>query len=458
MDVSVMRPGYVDGVEASSTRQLVEDAVAGAEVAFLETRITSSHFRAMVLDKVAHSLRAEADDIARLIAAESGYLEFHDMKLEVQRAIEVFTIMAAIVRTGTSETINLDVVERARGSFGYIKREPVGPVLGITAYNGPLLIAAHKIAPAIAAGAPIIVKPSPRVPRSAIRLAQLVVSSGWPPNAISVLDLDNDMTTELVKDVRLPVISFTGGEIGWRFKEMVPRKRVHLELGGIGAVIVASDADIDQAIEECAVGGFVRSGQSCISVQRIYVEEAIYSQFVERFAAHVQQKYFGPESVAVPIAPMVDEAAARRVEALIIDAVQKGASTVCGGTREGAHVAPTVLAGADGQMSIMRKEAFGPVIAISAVASVDAAIAEVNAVDGAIHHGIYTQDIDVALGAADRIKAGGVIINGPGTWRVDNMPYGGTGNSGFGREGLRSALEEYTEPKVIVVRTRPRKP
>lgn len=452
MNAAADRPGYVNGVETGSAPSRIEEAVLGAQAALADTRITTSHFRASVLDRIAQGLQSDAEEIARSIAAESGYLEIHDMRLEVQRAVEVFTIMAAIVRVGTSETINLDAVERARGSIGYIKREPVGPVLGITAYNGPLLIAAHKIAPAIAAGAPIVIKPSPRVPRSAIRLAKLVVASGWPSNAISVLDVDNEKTTQLVKDPRLPVVSFTGGEIGWRFKEMAPRKRIHLELGGVGAVIVAKDADIDQAIEECATGGLVRSGQSCISVQRIYVEDAVYREFVERFAAHVQRKHFGPEGVAVPIAPMVDDVAAKRVEELIADAVQKGASAICGGTRDGAYVAPTVLAGADSRMSVMRKEAFGPVIAISSVSSIDAAIEEVNAVDGAIHHGIYTRDIEVALGAADRIKAGGVIINGPGTWRVDNMPYGGTGNSGFGREGLKYALEEYTEPKVIVIR------
>ncbi|MBL8583660.1 MAG: aldehyde dehydrogenase family protein, partial [Rhizobiaceae bacterium] len=226
-------------------------------------------------------------------------------------------------------------------------------------------------------------------------------------------------------------------------------KRVHLELGGVGAVFVAADGNVALAAQECAAGGFVRSGQSCISVQRIYVERSRHAEFVEAFVSRVKQ--MRPDGPAA-IGPMVDEAAARRVESLIVDAVSRGAAVACGGERDGAYVAPTVITGATGAMMIMRNEVFGPVVAVAAVDGVDEAIAEMNAVSGAIHHGIYTSNIDTAMRMADEIRAGGVIINGPGTWRVDHMPYGGTGTSGFGREGVRFAIEEYTEPKVIVIR------
>jgi acyl-CoA reductase-like NAD-dependent aldehyde dehydrogenase len=388
--------------------------------------------------------------LAQELSTESGYLSVADMMLEVQRAVEVFTLTAAYVRTGLSEALNVDAVDRARNAIGYIRREPIGAILGITAYNGPLLIAAHKIAPAIGAGAPILIKPSPRAAGAAMRLAAMVVKAGWPGAAIAVLDVDNDTTMALVRDPRLPVISFTGGEFGWTIKEAIPRKRVHLELGGVGAVYIARDGNVPLAANECAAGGYVRSGQSCISVQRVYVDRTRYDQFVHLFVSAVEELSTRPPESR--ISPMVDEAAARRVESLIRDASLKGAAIACGGQREGAYLAPTVLTGATDRMMVMRKEAFGPVVAVSGVQSPDEAIAEINAVSGAIHHGIYTTNIDLAMRFCDEVRAGGVIVNGPGTWCVDHMPYGGTGTSGFGREGVRFAIEEFTERKVIIVR------
>ncbi len=443
------RRGFVDGAEVPIHADAVENAVSLAVASADRVRRTSSFDRATVLDKVAANLSAEAAGIAEALASESGYLSVQDMTLEVQRAVEVFQLTAAYTRIGLSESLNVDAVERARGAVAYIRREPIGPVLGITAYNGPLLIAAHKIAPAVAAGVPIVLKPSPRVPLAAIRLVRLVVEAGWDKEAISVVDVDNDVTMALVRDPRLPVISFTGGSVGWAIKEAVPLKRVHLELGGVGAVFVAADGNVALAAQECAAGGFVRSGQSCISVQRIYVERQRYDEFVAAFTARVDDMRPGGSSA---IRPMVDENAARRVEAVIADAIARGASVTCGGNREGAYIPPTVITGATGEMTVMRSEVFGPVVAVSAVDSAEEAIREMNAVSGAIHHGIYTASIDTAFKMADEIRAGGVIINGPGTWRVDHMPYGGTGTSGFGREGVRFAIEEYTEPKVIVVR------
>lgn len=445
------RPGFVGGRICASDSETVELAIRSLVEAAATVRRTSSFDRAAVLDKVVAVLAAEAEEIAHALADEAGYLTVKDMRLEVQRAIEVFTLTAAHARNGMSEVLNVDAVDRARGAFSYIKREPVGPILGITAYNGPLLIAAHKIAPAIAAGAPILIKPSPRVPRAAIRLVQTVVEAGWPAEAIAVVDVDNDATMALVKDDRLPVISFTGGDVGWTIKEMAPRKRVHLELGGVGAVFVADDANLQAAAAECAAGGFVRSGQSCISVQRIYVERPQYQAFVDAFVAAVNGMA-RTDGNPGGIGPMVDEAAARRVESVISDAIAKGARVACGGVREEDYVAPTVIVDADGTMSLMRKEVFGPVVAIAPVESADEAIREMNAVSGAIHHGVYTANLDLALRLCDEIRAGGVIVNGPGTWRVDSMPYGGTGTSGFGREGIRYAIEEYTEPKVVVIR------
>lgn len=449
------RTAFVGGEICASTSEAVEQALRSLVEAAPTVKRTSSYDRALVLDKVVAALTAQAEETAHLLAEEAGYLTVKDMRLEVQRAIEVFTLTAAHVRNGSSEVLNVDAVERARGVFSYIKREPIGPILGITAYNGPLLIPSHKIAPAIAAGAPILIKPSPHVPEAAIQLARMVVEAGWPASAIAVVDVDNEATMALVKDERLPVVSFTGGEVGWKIKEMVPLKHVHLELGGVGAVFIAADANIAVAAAECAAGGFVRSGQSCISVQRIYVERPQYQAFVDAFEKAVGGMARGEDNPN-GIGPMVDEGAARRVQAVVEEAVTQGARLLCGGIRDEDYVAPTVIVDATGSMSVMRKEVFGPVVAVAAVETADQALAEMNAVSGAIHHGVYTADLDLALRFCDEINAGGVIVNGPGTWRVDSMPYGGTGTSGFGREGIRYAIEEFTESKVIVIR--PSKP
>jgi len=446
---SISRQALVHGRRRDIDSRTIADAVAAVTAAAPRIRAMSSHDRALVLERAAAALAADAEGIATALAAEAGYLTVGDMRLEVQRAIEVFTLTAAQARIGLVETLNLDAVDRARGDIGFVRREPIGPILGITAFNGPLLIATHKVAPAIAAGAPIIIKPSPRVPLSVIRLAELVIAAGFPAEGIAVIDADNEGTMDLIRDPRLPVISFTGGDFGWTIKEIVPRKKVHLELGGIGATLIAADANLDLATRECAAGGFVRSGQSCIAVQRVYVERGVYDTFIEKFTVHVNEMRRGKPG---EIGAMVDESAAARIDGMIRDALANGAALVCGGERDGAYVEPTVIGNATSQMQVMTKEAFGPVVAVAPIDSIEDGIALMNAATGAIHHGIYTSNLDVAFMAADRIKAGGVIINGPPTWRADHMPYGGTGTSGFGREGVRYAIEEITEPKSIVLR------
>ena len=441
--------GYVEDTVCEMNDATTETAVLQISGSLSTTRRLSVADRASILDKVSRSLEASAHEIATEIVSESAYLSIADMLLEVQRAIEVFTLTSAFVRTGLTKAIDVDAVDRGRGTFGFIRREPIGPILGITAFNGPLLIAAHKIGPAIAAGAPIIIKPSPRAARAAIALARLVVLAGWPATAIAVLDISNDQTLKLVRDPRLPVISFTGGDIGWAIKEMAPRKHVHLELGGVGAVLVAEDANLDAAARECSKGAFVRSGQSCISVQRIYVMRPVYDQFLAKFLTHVPAADRASKD-AIP--EMVSEVAAVHVEALVADAIDCGATLICGGIRQGAYYQPTVIGSAHAQMKLMQIEAFGPVVAISAVDTIEEAVDQINSVSGAIHHGIYTARIDTALQTADLINAGGVVINGPSTWRVDHMPYGGVGVSGFGREGIQYAIEEFTQPKAIIVR------
>jgi acyl-CoA reductase-like NAD-dependent aldehyde dehydrogenase len=441
----------------STTAEAVENAVAGAVAIAPSVRRMSSDDRAVILERVAGRLADDADELAAALTAESGFLTHRDMVLEVQRAVEVFTYAAAVARVGLQETINVDAVARGRDAIGLVRHEPIGPILGITAFNGPLLIAAHKVAPAIVAGSPIVLKPSPRVPGGAVALAEVVAECGWPAAAVAVLPVDDETTMRLIHDPRLPVVSFTGGAFGWTIKDAVPRKRVHLEMGGVGAVIVAADADLESAAAECAAGGFVRSGQACIAVQRIYVERAAYERFANLLAGHVRELVVGdPNDPGTGVGPLVDERAAIRVQAMIDDAVSQGARALCGGTREGRIVAPTVLCDVTAEMRVSQQEAFGPVVAVAPVDSLDEAVDATNAVTGAIHAGVYTSDLDAALTVADAIRAGGVIVNGPSSWRVDHMPYGGVGDSGFGREGIRAMVAEYTEPKVLIIRHRPR--
>lgn len=447
-----MRSGLVAGMVRPMSAALVEEAICLAQQSFSRTRAMSSFDRATVLEGLARALVADAAGIAKSIVAESGYLNEHDMLFEVQRAVEACTMTAAHVRSGLSEALNLDSVERARGTIGILRRVPIGPVLGITAFNGPLLIGVHKVAAAIGAGAPIILKPAPRVPQAAMALARLLIASGWPAEGIAVLDADDGTTMALIQDARLPVISFTGGDFGWKIRAAVPRKRVHLELGGIGAVLVAADADLERAARECAVAAFVRSGQSCISVQRIYVVASAYQQFVRLFRDHIETA-----DRAAPVDPLVNEAAACRVQDLVTDALQHGARRLLGADRVGSFLPRTLLVDASDAMRVMREEAFGPVVAVQAVSCIDEGVRKINAVSGAIHHGIFTQDIDAAMDMAERIVAAGVVINGPGTWRVDHMPYGGIGSSGTGREGARHGIEEFTDVKVIVLRGHPAK-
>ena len=437
----------VGGTPCLATPERIEQALSQAGAAVHVTRKLSLHDRAAILERIAAALVQAGPTLAQQLADDSGFLTATDMQLEVQRTVEVFRLAAAATLCGFTQALDLDAVDRARGSFGLIRREPIGAVLAITAFNGPLLIPAHKLAPAIAAGAPIVLKPAPRVARSALDLARIALEAGWPAQALAVLDVDNDATMALIKDERLPVVSFTGGEFGWKLKEVVPRKHVHLELGGVGAVLVAEDANLEQAARECAAGAFVRSGQSCISVQRIYVARPVYARFTDLLAAAVRQL-----AQATPIGPLVDEHACTRVEDMIRQALDAGGKLVCGGRREGNAVQPTVIAEATPTMRLMREEVFGPVVAITPFDAAQEAIADINAVGGAIHHGVYTADLDFAFAFVDEVRAGGVIINGPCTWRVDHMPYGGVGNSGFGREGILSAIHEYTEPKVVVVR------
>ena len=434
----------------------IEAAVAGAAAAQHGLRALSSADRAAILDRIGVALAHDVERLADELVAEAPFLTRGDMVLEIERAIDVLTLTAAATREGFDELVNLEGSTRGRNAIGIIKRVPHGPMLAITAFNGPVLIAVPKNAPAIATGPATILKPSPRVPRAAVSLAELVVASGWPADALAVLPVGNEETMQLVADPRLPFISFTGGDFGWAIKDAAPRKHVHLELGGVGATLVAPDADLDEVVEQCVLGGFVRSGQACLSVQRIYAHTEIHDELVERLGARVAQLKAGDAaSPDTQVGPLVDDASAERVTAMVADAVEQGARVVCGGTAEERLVQPTLLSETGPEMRVLRNEIFGPVIAVARISDMAEGVRETNTIGGALLAGVFTQDIDLALSLADELDAGGVIINGSNAFRIDTMPFGGTGRSGFGREGVRSMVFEMTAPKVIVVRRRP---
>ena len=454
---SASAEAFVSGVRTPlrDAQATIEAALDGVVAAQPSLRQLSSADRAAILDRLVSVLSQDVDSLADELADEARFLTRNDMVLEVHRAIDVCTLTAAAVREGFDEIVNLAGSPRGRDTVAVVKRVSLGPLLAITAFNGPMLIAAHKLAPAIATGTAAVLKPSPRVPRAAVAFAERIVAAGWPADALAVLPVGNEETMALVTDPRLPVISFTGGDIGWAIKDAAPRKHVHLELGGVGAVLVAPDADLDEVAEQCVIGGFVRSGQACLGVQRIYAHTDIYEPLVQRLQARVAALSFAdPAQPDTDVGPLVDEGSAKRVQGLIDDAVGKGAELVCGTLRAGALVAPTLLSQASADMAIMRTEAFGPVIAVGRISNLAEGLREANAAGGALNAGVFTQDIDVALALADDLDAGCVIINASNAWRIDTMPFGGTGKSGFGREGVQAMVNELTTTKTVVIRRR----
>lgn len=435
---------------------VVETAVAGLVAAGEEAHALSAAERAAILDRIAAALGERADELAAELAAEASFLTAKDMVGEIARTIDLATLTAAATREGFDELVNLDASPRGRDALCTVRRVPIGPMLGITAFNGPILTGAHKLFPAIAAGVPTALKPSPWVPRAAVTLAELVVGAGWPAGALAALPVDNEMTMRLVHDERLPVISFTGGEVGWAIKDAVPRKHVHLELGGPGAVLVAADGDLDTAAAECVIGGFVRSGQACLSVQRIFVVREVHDELVAKLAAEVSKLAVAGRDPGDPdVGPLVSEAAADRVWEMLEDARERGAEVVVGGERDGAVITPTLLAGVTPEMAVMRREVFGPIIAVVAVDSLGEAIPEANSIDGMLQAGIFSRDIDLALTLADKLFTGTVVINGSNAWRIDSFPFGGVGKAGTGREGVRAMVREITTTKNVVIRHRP---
>ena len=436
-------------------KEEAEEAVMTALRAFPLTRRLPSHARASALTKIAMTLTDRHEEFARTMTAEAGK-PISDSRREVSRAIQTFTVAAEEAKRIAGEVIPMDLTPGTERYVGMVRRFPIGPVLGITPFNFPLNLVAHKVAPCLAVGNPIVLKPAPQTPLTALLLGEVVLGSGLPPGAFSVVPCDNTVAEQLVTDSRFKMLSFTGSAaVGWMLKTKCGNKRVALELGGNAGVIVEPDADLDHAAQRCATGAFVYAGQTCISVQRVYVHERVYAPFLEKLLARVDAVAVGdPADEATVIGPLIDEAAARRIDEWIAEAVAQGARIRAGGKRSGTLYEATVLTDVAAGMKVSCREVFGPVMIVPPYKRFDEALTGLNDSAYGLQAGVFTQDIDNLFLAYRDLDVGAVLANEIPTFRADHMPYGGVKDSGLGREGVRYAIEEMTELKLLVLNLR----
>jgi acyl-CoA reductase-like NAD-dependent aldehyde dehydrogenase len=456
LDVLNPHDGAVVGVVSIPTPEQVDAAVAALHASRVDAERLTAAQRADALNLVARRLAERADEIAQLITAENGK-PIKWARVEVARAAGVFRWAAEEVRRWNGELQRLDTEAGAAGRLAMIRRFPKGPVLGIAPFNFPLNLVAHKVAPAIAVGAPILIKPAPATPLSALLLGELLAQTDLPAQMWSVLPVRNDAMPSLVRDPRLPVISFTGSApVGYAIQESVPRKHVTLELGGNGAAVVLADydseADLDHAAQRIAAFANYQAGQSCISVQRVLVDASVFDRLVPKIVARVGAQVTGdPLDEATDVGPLVDEAAAVRVTSWVDEAVAQGARLLIGGRRDGAHVDPVVLVDVPPHAKVASEEVFGPVLVIAEVDGVDDAVEAVNASRFGLQAGVFTHDLQTAFRMHRDLHVGGVVIGDVPSFRADQMPYGGVKESGVGREGVRFAMEDLTYERVLVL-------
>ena len=437
-----------------ATRADAREAVNHAVTSLRRTRSKPRWKRREILENIAASLIEQKDRFAQLIMAEAGK-PIRLARAEVDRAVLTFKTAAEEAARLGGESIPLDLTEGNENRWGLVQRFPVGPVLAITPFNFPLNLVAHKAAPAIAAGCPILIKPSPQTPFTALALGEVILKAGWPEEALAVLPLSNADTAWLAeKEDRIKLVSFTGSaKVGWEIKAHSGKKRVVLELGGNAALIVHSDhRDLDSAAERTAHAAFGYAGQSCISVQRVFVDKNIFQTFLWKLVECAGKLVIGdPASEATEVGPLIRPAEAERVEAWIKDAVQSGARLIAGGERNGSTVTPAILTGTKPGMKIRDEEVFGPVVIVEPYADFEDALAEVNHSRFGLQAGLLTRDAGRILTAYRELEVGALIVGDTPAWRLDPMPYGGVKDSGLGREGIRSAIEEMTEQRMLVM-------
>jgi glyceraldehyde-3-phosphate dehydrogenase (NADP+) len=409
--------------------------------------------RAEILRAVAAGLAADREAIARTIAGEAGK-PLRDARTEVDRAAMTFEVAAEEARRITGEVLPLDLAAHGTGRLALTRRVPLGPIAAISPFNFPLNLAAHKLAPAIAAGNPILLKPATKTPLSALTLGRLLVEAGVPEGAVSVLPMERALGDRLVTDDRFKLLSFTGSSaVGWSMKARAGRKRVILELGGNAGVILDETGDLGLALTRVAAGGFGFAGQSCISVQRVYVHESRFDAFASALVGRVSALKVGdPLEPDTDVGPMIDAGEVDRIDAWVRAAVERGGRVLAGGRKLGDVIyAPTVLADVPGDAAVCADEAFAPLVVLARFSRFEDALAAINRSAYGLQAGVFTSALDRALRAWDTIETGGILVNDVPTYRIDHMPYGGVKASGLGREGPRYAIEEMTELRLLVL-------
>jgi acyl-CoA reductase-like NAD-dependent aldehyde dehydrogenase len=452
LDVFCPYDGEPVGNTWEATDDDIEEAAALAAAAAGGLAKTPVHERRTVLRKLSGLVRENAEELSRTVALEAGK-NVKEARAEVDRAAFTAEISADETSRLDGEVVPLDVHAAGEGRIGIVRRFSRGPVLGITPFNFPVNLVMHKLAPAIAVGAPIVIKPASATPLSALALGELALEAGAPPEMISVLPIAGPRAEALVADDRFAVLTFTGSStVGWKLKNMAGRKMVCMELGGNAAVIIHEDANVDYAAKRCGGGGFGVLGQSCISVQRVYVHNAVYDGFAEKLVADAEGRRLGhPLDEDADHGSLITEGDAERVDVWLAEAVDAGAKVVCGGTRDGTRYHPTVVENVSEDAKINAAEVFAPVVVLHRYDDYANAVARADAGEFGLQTGVFTNDMRLALYAHENIRVGGVVVGDVPTFRVDNMPYGGSKKSGIGREGPRYAIEEYTEPRLLII-------
>lgn len=430
----------------------IDEAIGAAAAAFEVTRRASAFERHSILSEIARRIVARQEEFAQMITLETGK-PISLSRTEVERSIFTFSLAADEARRIDGVVLPLDLNASSIGKFGLVRRFPLGPVGAITPFNFPLNLVAHKVAPAIAAGNSIVLKPSSNSPRVALMLAEVIHETTLEKRAFSVIPCASSESSQLVEDKRIKILTFTGSPaVGWAMKGRAGKKRITLELGGNAGVIVEPDADIETAIRKIVAGGFANAGQSCISVQRVYLHRSIWEHARGLLLSGAAALSVGsPFDEATVVGPMISTPAAEKIEEWIREAVAGGATVVCGGKREGAVLWPTILENVESRMKVSCLEVFAPVLTIEPYDEFGEAIRRVNASEFGLQAGVFTGNLQKAFRAYELLEVGGVVLNDVPTYRIDHMPYGGVKDSGFGREGVRYAIEEMTEPKLLVV-------
>lgn len=441
------------GEVCQATRAEAAMAVAAAWQARQAMARLSSGAREAALLTIVEGLRARDEEFAQMMTAETGK-PISLTRGEVARAINTYQISAEESKRPQGEVIALDTVPAGDGRYGVVRRFPKGIVVAISPFNFPLNLVAHKVGPAIAAGCPFILKPPPQAPLTSLMLGELLAKAGLPEGAFSVLPCENNIAQTLATDPRVAIVSFTGSDtVGWKLRELAPRKTVLLELGGNAAVIVEPDSDLENAAQRIVTGAFAHAGQVCIKVQRVFVHESIAEAFLKRLVDLTSAVGVGdPTHEDVLVGPLINEAAAKRVAEWVEEARRDGAQVVTGGEGEGLIYRPTWLTNVPEDAKVSCKEVFGPVAVFQPYQDFEAALHAVNAGEFGLQAGVFTRSLPKVNQAFETLEVGAVIVNDIPTYRVDHMPYGGVKASGMGREGPRYVIEEYTEPRLLALK------